>query len=90
MLVMLANKNIKNACLLFNPSDHATRGVPMQDALMMTPSWSTMMKAFQRGTGHQSPKQEDRNISRQLAWCPQVSICPPPPPRPPSNGHFTP
>ncbi|MBW0497457.1 hypothetical protein O181_037172 [Austropuccinia psidii MF-1] len=31
------------------------------------------------------PKLADRNTSRKLALCPQVSIFPPP-----SNGHFTP
>ncbi|MBW0478985.1 hypothetical protein O181_018700 [Austropuccinia psidii MF-1] len=38
------------------------RGVPTQDALVST----------------HDPKQADGNISGRLAWCPQVSICPPP------------
>ncbi|MBW0485416.1 hypothetical protein O181_025131 [Austropuccinia psidii MF-1] len=54
------------------------RGVPSQDALVRTPLWSMMMKAFPSGNGHQDPKQADRNNSRKLAWCPQVLTCPPP------------
>ncbi|MBW0540648.1 hypothetical protein O181_080363 [Austropuccinia psidii MF-1] len=87
---MLAKKHTRNACLSCDPSDHMARGVPSKDALARTPLWSTMMKAFPRGNGRQNPKQEDRNHSGQLALAPQVLIFPPPPPRPPSNCHFTP
>ncbi|MBW0493801.1 hypothetical protein O181_033516 [Austropuccinia psidii MF-1] len=85
---MLANKHTINACLLSNPSNHVARGVPDQDTLMRTPLWSMIMKAFPTKNGLWDPKQEDRNNFRQLALSPQVSICPPPP-RPPSDGHFT-
>ncbi|MBW0530963.1 hypothetical protein O181_070678 [Austropuccinia psidii MF-1] len=37
MLVMLADKHTRNACLLSNRSDHGARGVPTQDALARTP-----------------------------------------------------
>ncbi|MBW0543011.1 hypothetical protein O181_082726 [Austropuccinia psidii MF-1] len=33
MLVMLANKHTRNACLLSDPSDHMARGAPDQDAV---------------------------------------------------------
>ncbi|MBW0484205.1 hypothetical protein O181_023920 [Austropuccinia psidii MF-1] len=78
MLVMLADKHTRNAHLLSNPSDHAARGVSNQDALMRTPLWSTMMKAFPSRNGHRDPKQGDRNGSGRLSQSPQVSICPPP------------
>ncbi|MBW0529738.1 hypothetical protein O181_069453 [Austropuccinia psidii MF-1] len=78
MLVMLANKHTRNACLLSDPSDHASRGVPNQDTLARTPLWSTMMKAFPSGNARRDPKQADGNYSGQLAQSPQVSICPPP------------
>ncbi|MBW0520473.1 hypothetical protein O181_060188 [Austropuccinia psidii MF-1] len=86
-LVMLADKHKRNACLLSNTSDHAARGVPGQDALARTPLWSTMMKVFPSLNGNQDPKQAYGNDLGQLALSPPVSICPP---RPPSNGHFTP
>ncbi|MBW0529013.1 hypothetical protein O181_068728 [Austropuccinia psidii MF-1] len=89
MLVMLADKHTRNTRSLSNPSNHAARGVPDQDALARTPLWLMIMKAFLSRNGCQDPKQADRNNSRQLAKFPQVLICPPPP-RPPSNGHFTP
>ncbi|MBW0486557.1 hypothetical protein O181_026272 [Austropuccinia psidii MF-1] len=60
------------------------RGVPLHDAVMRTPLCLTIMKAFLRENGCLDPKQADRNVSRQLAWFPQVKICPP------SDGHFTP
>ncbi|MBW0485053.1 hypothetical protein O181_024768 [Austropuccinia psidii MF-1] len=85
MLVMLANKHTRNSCSLSDPSDHAASGVPNQDALARTPLWSAIMKAFPSGNGHQDPKQEDGNDSRQLAQSSQVLICPPPP-RLPLNG----
>ncbi|MBW0502289.1 hypothetical protein O181_042004 [Austropuccinia psidii MF-1] len=75
---MLADKHTSNACLLSDPSDHAARGVPDQDALERTPLWSTMMKAIQSGNGHRDPKQADGNNSGQLPQSPQVLICPPP------------
>ncbi|MBW0489571.1 hypothetical protein O181_029286 [Austropuccinia psidii MF-1] len=78
MLVMLANKNTRNACLLSIPSDHGARGAPSKDALARTPLWSTMMKAFLSRNGHQYPKQEDGDASGQIALCLQVLICPPP------------
>ncbi|MBW0533254.1 hypothetical protein O181_072969 [Austropuccinia psidii MF-1] len=56
----------RNACLVSNPSDHVAR-VPDQDALARNPLWSTMMKAFPSGNGHQDPKRADRNDSGQLA-----------------------
>ncbi|MBW0539372.1 hypothetical protein O181_079087 [Austropuccinia psidii MF-1] len=77
MLVMLADKHTRNACLLSDPSDHVARGVYNQDALVRTPLWSTMIKAFPSRNGHQDPKQGDGNDSGQLAQSPQVSICPP-------------
>ncbi|MBW0558997.1 hypothetical protein O181_098712 [Austropuccinia psidii MF-1] len=89
MLVMLANKHTRNVCLLSAPSDHADRGVLSQEALARTPLWLTMMKPYPSANGHQDPKQADGNDSGQLALSPQVSICPPPP-RPPSDVHFTP
>ncbi|MBW0484412.1 hypothetical protein O181_024127 [Austropuccinia psidii MF-1] len=79
----------KNAHLLCDPSDHAVRGVPAQDALVRTPFLSMIMKAFPRGNGLCGPKLADGNTSGQLARFHLVSIFPPPP-RPPSNGHFTP
>ncbi|MBW0552115.1 hypothetical protein O181_091830 [Austropuccinia psidii MF-1] len=78
MLVMLAYKHTRNACLLSDPSDHTARGVPDQDTLARTPLWSTMMKAFPSGNGRRDPKKEDENNSGQVAQSPQVSICPPP------------
>ncbi|MBW0520194.1 hypothetical protein O181_059909 [Austropuccinia psidii MF-1] len=75
---MLANKHTRNACLLSKPSNHAARGVPSQDALARTPLWSTMMKVFPSGNGHQDPKQANGNDSGQLALSPPVLICPPP------------
>ncbi|MBW0469979.1 hypothetical protein O181_009694 [Austropuccinia psidii MF-1] len=78
MLVMLAEKHTRNACLLYDPSDHVARGVPAQDAFARAPLWSMMMKALPSGNGHWDPKQADRNSSGQLALSPQVSIFPPP------------
>ncbi|MBW0572889.1 hypothetical protein O181_112604 [Austropuccinia psidii MF-1] len=75
---MLADKNTRNACLLSDPSDHAARGAPNQDAVVRTPLWSTMMKVFLSGNGHWDPKQADRNNSGQLALSLPVSICPTP------------
>ncbi|MBW0563088.1 hypothetical protein O181_102803 [Austropuccinia psidii MF-1] len=80
---MLADKHTRNACLLSNPSSNAARGVPNQDAIVRTPLWLTMMKAFLSGNGHQDPRQADRINCGQLAESPQVLICPP------SDGHFT-
>ncbi|MBW0565666.1 hypothetical protein O181_105381 [Austropuccinia psidii MF-1] len=78
MLVMLANKPTKNYHLLYNPSEHMARGVPAQDALVRTPLWSTMMKAFLSGNGLRDPKPEESNTARQSALSPQVLIFPPP------------
>ncbi|MBW0523800.1 hypothetical protein O181_063515 [Austropuccinia psidii MF-1] len=78
MLVMLVHKHTRNACLLSNPSSHAARGVPNQDALVRTPLWTMMMKAFPSGNGRRDPKQADGNNYRQLSLSPQVLICPPP------------
>ncbi|MBW0551261.1 hypothetical protein O181_090976 [Austropuccinia psidii MF-1] len=78
MLVMLSDKNTRNACLFSNPFNCAARGVPAQDALERTPLWSAMMKAFLSRNGFQDPKQADGNTSGLLALCPQVLICPPP------------
>ncbi|MBW0508435.1 hypothetical protein O181_048150 [Austropuccinia psidii MF-1] len=64
MLGMLAEKHTRNACLLSDPSNHASRRVPAQDALARTPLWSTMMKEFPSGNGRRYPKQEDENASR--------------------------
>ncbi|MBW0472942.1 hypothetical protein O181_012657 [Austropuccinia psidii MF-1] len=75
---MLSKKHTKNACSLCNNSDHTARGVPAQDALVRTPLWLTMMKAFPSGNGLSDPKLANRNASRRLALCPQVLICPPP------------
>ncbi|MBW0500368.1 hypothetical protein O181_040083 [Austropuccinia psidii MF-1] len=78
MLMMLADKHTRNFFLLSNPSDHADRGVPAQDALARTPLWLTMMKVFPSGDGQWDPKQANGNDSRQLTLSPQVLICPPP------------
>ncbi|MBW0490148.1 hypothetical protein O181_029863 [Austropuccinia psidii MF-1] len=86
---MLANKHTRNAHSLSHPSDHVARGVPAQDTLARTPLWSMMMKVFLSRNEHQDPKQANGNDSRQLALSLPVLICPPPP-RPPSDGHFTP
>ncbi|MBW0556872.1 hypothetical protein O181_096587 [Austropuccinia psidii MF-1] len=86
---MLSNKHTSNVCLFSAPSDHAARGVLAQDALARTPLWLTMMKPYLSANGHQDPKQANGNDSGRLALSPQVSICPPPP-RPQSDGHFTP
>ncbi|MBW0550347.1 hypothetical protein O181_090062 [Austropuccinia psidii MF-1] len=64
---MLADKHTRNACLLFDPSDHPARGVPTQDALTRTPFWFTMMKVFRSGNGPRDPKQANGNNSGQLA-----------------------
>ncbi|MBW0487405.1 hypothetical protein O181_027120 [Austropuccinia psidii MF-1] len=71
MLVILANKNTRSACSWSDPSNHTYRGVPNQDALVGTPLWLAMMKAFPSGNGHQDPKQTDGNDSGQLAQSPQ-------------------
>ncbi|MBW0460595.1 hypothetical protein O181_000310 [Austropuccinia psidii MF-1] len=55
----------------------AARGVHVQEALMRTPLLATV-KVFLRWNGFHDPKQADRNLSRWLAQCPQVLICPPP------------
>ncbi|MBW0517870.1 hypothetical protein O181_057585 [Austropuccinia psidii MF-1] len=78
MLVMLANKHIRNACSLSDPSKHPARGVPAQDTLTRTPLWPIMMKVFPSVNGPWYPKQADRNNSGQLALSLQASICPPP------------
>ncbi|MBW0530873.1 hypothetical protein O181_070588 [Austropuccinia psidii MF-1] len=75
---MLADKHTRNAHLLSNPSKHAARGVPNQDALARTPLWSTMMRAFLSGNGRWDPKQADGHYFGQSAQSPQVLICPPP------------
>ncbi|MBW0540340.1 hypothetical protein O181_080055 [Austropuccinia psidii MF-1] len=78
MLGMLANKHTRNAHLLCDLFNQVARGVPAQDALVRTPLLLIMMKAFPRSNGFKDPKQAERNNSGQLAWCPQVLICPPP------------
>ncbi|MBW0525177.1 hypothetical protein O181_064892 [Austropuccinia psidii MF-1] len=67
MLVMLADKHTRNACLLSYPSDHVTGGVPAQDAPTRTPLWSTMIKVFPSRNGPRDPKQADGNNSGRLA-----------------------
>ncbi|MBW0534547.1 hypothetical protein O181_074262 [Austropuccinia psidii MF-1] len=62
-LVMLADKNTKNACLLCDHSDNTARGDPTQDTLVRTPLWLKMMKAFPSGNGLPNPKLADRNAS---------------------------
>ncbi|MBW0479341.1 hypothetical protein O181_019056 [Austropuccinia psidii MF-1] len=89
-LVMLAKKHTRNFCSLSAPSDHAARGAFAQDSLARTPLWLTMMKPYPSTNGHRDPKKADGNVFGRLALSPQVLICPPPPPRPPSDGHFTP
>ncbi|MBW0525305.1 hypothetical protein O181_065020 [Austropuccinia psidii MF-1] len=90
MLVMLADKHTRNSHLLSDTSDHTARGVPAQDALVRTPFWSTMIKVFPSGNGHQDPKQANGNNSGQLALYLLVLFLSTPLPRPPSDGHFTP
>ncbi|MBW0545228.1 hypothetical protein O181_084943 [Austropuccinia psidii MF-1] len=68
----------RNAHALCNPSKHAAREVPAQDALWRTPLWATMMKAFTSGNGLHDPKQADRRNSGQLALFHLVLIGPPP------------
>ncbi|MBW0508224.1 hypothetical protein O181_047939 [Austropuccinia psidii MF-1] len=68
----------RNARLLSNPSNHAARGVPSQDALARTPLWSMMMKVFPSRNGPWDPKQANRNDYRGLALSPQASSCTPP------------
>ncbi|MBW0495676.1 hypothetical protein O181_035391 [Austropuccinia psidii MF-1] len=77
MLVMLANKNTRNAHLLSNRSDHTPRGVPNQDALARTPLGLTMIKPFPCGNGGPYLKQANRNDSGRLTLSPPVLICPP-------------
>ncbi|MBW0507861.1 hypothetical protein O181_047576 [Austropuccinia psidii MF-1] len=57
----------RNACLLSDPSNHAARGVPPQDALSRTPLWLTMIILFPSGNRHRDTKQAYRNDSGQLA-----------------------
>ncbi|MBW0509906.1 hypothetical protein O181_049621 [Austropuccinia psidii MF-1] len=75
---MLSNKHTRNASLLCDPSDHLDRGLPAQDAVVKTPLWSTMMKAFSSRNGRKDPKKAYRNHSGQLSLSPQVLIFPPP------------
>ncbi|MBW0593901.1 hypothetical protein O181_133616 [Austropuccinia psidii MF-1] len=82
-LVMLADKHTRNVRSLSAPSYHEARGVPAEDALARTPLWSTMMKPFPSVNGRRAPKQANGNDSGRSA----LST---PPPRPPSDGHFTP
>ncbi|MBW0478981.1 hypothetical protein O181_018696 [Austropuccinia psidii MF-1] len=77
MLVMLSDKQTRNAHLWCNPSTHVAREVRAQDALVRTPLWSTM-KAFLGRNGLHNPKLAERNSAGQFALCPQVLICPPP------------
>ncbi|MBW0523892.1 hypothetical protein O181_063607 [Austropuccinia psidii MF-1] len=76
-LAKLAEKHTRNSCLLSDPSNHAARGVPAQDALARTPLSSMMMKVFPSVNRHQDPKQAERNDSGQLALSLPVSIGPP-------------
>ncbi|MBW0532383.1 hypothetical protein O181_072098 [Austropuccinia psidii MF-1] len=78
MLVMLADKNPKNAHSLCDHSDHGARGDPAQDALVRTPLLSMIMESFPSRNGLPDPKMADENNSGQLALFPPVSICPPP------------
>ncbi|MBW0469224.1 hypothetical protein O181_008939 [Austropuccinia psidii MF-1] len=71
---MLADKHKRNSCLLSNPSDHAARRAPDQDALVRTPLWSAMMKAFPSRNGCRDPKEADGNNSRLLALSPQSKV----------------
>ncbi|MBW0539518.1 hypothetical protein O181_079233 [Austropuccinia psidii MF-1] len=75
---MLADKHTRNAHLLSDPSNHAARGVPAQDALARTPLWSTMMKVSPGENGPWDPKQANGNNSGKLALSPQALIFPPP------------
>ncbi|MBW0514864.1 hypothetical protein O181_054579 [Austropuccinia psidii MF-1] len=75
---MLASKHTKNACLLCNPSYYTARAVPVQETLVSTAYWLTMIKEFLSRNGYCNPKQADGNVSGRLAWCPQVLILPPP------------
>ncbi|MBW0584402.1 hypothetical protein O181_124117 [Austropuccinia psidii MF-1] len=86
---MLSDKHTRNARSLSEPYNHAARGVPAQDALAGTPFWLKMMKVFPSANGPRDPKHANRNNSGQLALSLQALIFPPPP-RPPSDGHFTP
>ncbi|MBW0483015.1 hypothetical protein O181_022730 [Austropuccinia psidii MF-1] len=70
MLVMLADEHTRNAWLLSNPSNHMSRGLPNQDALVNNPLWSMMMKEFPSRNGRWDPKQADRNNSGQFAQSP--------------------
>ncbi|MBW0542755.1 hypothetical protein O181_082470 [Austropuccinia psidii MF-1] len=68
---MLSDKHTRNAHLLSEPSNHAARGVPDEDALVRTPLWLTMMKAFPSGNGRWDPKQADGYDSGRLYQSPQ-------------------
>ncbi|MBW0583282.1 hypothetical protein O181_122997, partial [Austropuccinia psidii MF-1] len=82
-LVMLANKHTRNVRSLSAPSNHEARGVLSQDALARTPLWSTMMKQYPSPNG-------DRERFRTISPVPSSIDLSTPPPRPPSDGHFTP
>ncbi|MBW0487139.1 hypothetical protein O181_026854 [Austropuccinia psidii MF-1] len=82
MLVMLADKHTRTACLLSAPSNHTARGVLAQDTLVRTPLLSTMMKPYLSVNGHRDPKQVNGDDSGRLALS-----NPPPRPLAMARGH---
>ncbi|MBW0588924.1 hypothetical protein O181_128639 [Austropuccinia psidii MF-1] len=65
------------------------RGVLAQDALARTPLWSTMMKQYPSANRHRYLKLR-REQFRTISPVPSSIDLSTPPPRPPSDGHFTP
>ncbi|MBW0522371.1 hypothetical protein O181_062086 [Austropuccinia psidii MF-1] len=80
---MLAHKHTINVCSLSAPSNQEARGVLAQDTFARTPLWSMMMKPYPSANGH-------RERFRTISPVPSSINLSTPPPRPPSNGHFTP
>ncbi|MBW0571672.1 hypothetical protein O181_111387 [Austropuccinia psidii MF-1] len=60
MLVMLSDKHTRNACLLSDPSDHMARGVPDQEAVVITP--------LPTSDGHFTPKLEQSDYPTKKGW----------------------
>ncbi|MBW0510824.1 hypothetical protein O181_050539 [Austropuccinia psidii MF-1] len=65
MLVMLANKHARNACLVSDPSDCTARGVPAQDALTRTPLCPPLRPP---SDGHFTPQPEGSDYPANEGW----------------------
>ncbi|MBW0558299.1 hypothetical protein O181_098014 [Austropuccinia psidii MF-1] len=85
MLVMLANKHTRNAHLLSDPSNHDARGVPNKDSFVVYNDESIPKCELTPGpqTGRQAQFWTISPVPSSIDFST-------PPPRPPSNGHFTP